>query len=241
MSNLETQATQDYLKVIYELCERHERASTGRIAQELQVTPASVTGMLKKLAASEPPLLNYKKHQGVVLTADGEKRALQIIRRHRLLECFLQETLGYRWDEVHAEAEQLEHAISGALGSKIAALLQEPERDPHGSPIPTADLRLPEDGAVALGEIAPGQRVRVQRVSDRDAQLLRYLANVGLTPETELQILPPPPFSDHVRIQLKTAAKPITVSAYVAAEVFVTLLHETGEGVKPAVSVHEKT
>lgn len=224
MSDLRTQATQDYLKAIYEICETEARASTGQIAERLDVTPASVTGMLKKLADADPPLVSYRKHQGVVLTEAGEKQAMRMIRRHRLLECFLHETLGYGWDEVHQEAERLEHAISGAFGKRIAQLLDEPERDPHGSPIPSADLRLPSDCAVALTDASAGQRVRVERVSDRDPQLLRYLQEISLMPGTELMVLAPLPFSDHVRIEQDDASEPLIIGAPVAREVFVSIL-----------------
>lgn len=229
MNKLKTQAAQDYLKTIYEICEMQERASTGQIADALDVTPASVTGMLKKLAAADPPLVRYRKHQGVVLTADGHKQAMCVIRRHRLLECFLHNTLGFGWDEVHQEAERLEHAISGAFGRRIAQLLDEPERDPHGSPIPTADLRLPADCAVALSEVSAGQRVRVERVSDRDPQLLRYLGEIALTPGAEVTILAPLPFSEHVRIKQDYASEPLIIGAPVAREVFVSVLHSIAQ------------
>lgn len=224
MSDLKTQAAQDYLKAIFEICEKHRRASTGQIAEVLDVTPASVTGMLKKLAAADPPLVRYQKHQGAVLTEEGEKQAMRMIRRHRLLECFLHDTLGYGWDEVHQEAERLEHAISSAFGRRIAQLLDEPERDPHGSPIPTADLRLPSDCAVALAEVAAGQRVRVERVSDREPRLLRYLEEIALMPGTEVTVLEPLPFSEQVRIKYEDDAEPLIIGAPVAREVFVTVL-----------------
>src|SRR5690606_1668034 len=140
---LATQATEDYVKAIYELCRSEERATTGRIADMLEVTPASVTGMLKKLSSQEPPLVQYRPHQGVWLTAEGERLALEMIRQHRLLECFLHEALGYSWDEVHDEAERLEHAVSEALTERIAQWLEHPAFDPHGDPIPTRDLELP--------------------------------------------------------------------------------------------------
>lgn len=236
MSDLKTQAAEDYLKAIYEICEARARASTGQIAEALGVTPASVTGMLKKLAAADPPLVRYRKHQGVVLTEEGEKQAMRMIRRHRLLECFLHETLGYGWDEVHQEAERLEHAISSAFGRRIAQLLDEPERDPHGSPIPTADLRLPSDCAVSLAEVAAGQRARVERVSDRDPQLLRYLEEISLLPGTEIAILEPLPFSDHVRVEHEQAAEPLIIGAPVAREVFVTILNSAVEETPEEIS-----
>lgn len=226
MADLTNQATHDYLKVIFEICEREGRAGTGRIADELGVTPASVTGMLKKMAGAEPPLLDYRKHQGVKLTDAGEKLALETIRRHRLLECFLHDALGYSWDEVHEEADRLEHAISGAFGRKIADLLEHPERDPHGAPIPSPDLELAQDHSAPLEEMPVGQRVRVQRVDDRDSELLRYLADIDLVPGAELNIITPLPFSDHLRIQYCGHREPINISRRVAAGVFVEVIEE---------------
>lgn len=231
MADLTNQATHDYLKTIYAICERDALASTGRIAEELGITPASVSGMLKKLAVCEPPLVNYRKHQGVTLTEQGERQALQVIRRHRLLECFLHDTLGYRWDEVHDEAERLEHAVSDAFGRKIAALLQEPERDPHGAPIPSADLSLAPDDDVPLDEVCAGQRVRVRRVDDRDPELLRYLGELGVRPGTAFVVLPALPFSDHARIQPDDRAEPIIISEKIAEALSVTI--EDGQDSAP--------
>ena len=139
-----SQATGDYLKTIYELTREHGRASTNQIAESLQVTPASVTGMIKKLASADPPLVDYQKHQGVLLTEEGKKAALEIVRHHRLLEMFLHEKLGYEWDEVDAEADRLEHFISEEFEERIAQSLGNPQFDPHGDPIPTRDLYLVE-------------------------------------------------------------------------------------------------
>lgn len=227
--DLASQATHDYLKTIYELCERYGRATTGRIAEELNITPASVTGMLKKMAAMDPPLLDYRKHQGVALTEAGEKQALTTIRRHRLLECFLHQTLGYSWDEVHEEAERLEHAISENLDQRIAEFLEEPQRDPHGSPIPTRDLEIDKGEVVSLDIVDPPCQGRVQCVSDHDAALLRYLAEIGLTPGTELRVVEPHPFSDHIRIELGGCDKTLSISKRVAAAVFLDAAHETGD------------
>ena len=139
-----SQSVEDYLKAVYELTREAERASTNGLAEYLDVAAASVTGMLQKLAESEPPLLEYRKHRGVQLTKEGEKVALETIRHHRLLELFLHEILGYDWDEVHEEADRLEHFISERFEERIAAALGNPQHDPHGDPIPGADLSLPE-------------------------------------------------------------------------------------------------
>ncbi len=152
-----SQSIEDYLKAIYELvCEgRQPWAGTTMLAQALGLSPASVTAMLKKLAALDPPLIVYEPYQGARLTGAGEKAALEIVRHHRLVESFLTVALGYSWDKVHAEAHRLEHAISDELEEHIAAYLGDPARDPHGSPIPQRDgtvaaaRRYPLDGPAA--------------------------------------------------------------------------------------------
>lgn len=228
MSDLTQQATSDYLKVIYEICTRDSRASTGQIAGALGVTPASVTGMLKKLSTSEPVLLDYRKHQGVVLTDEGEKQALQLIRKHRLLECFLCEALGYSWDEVHEEAERLEHAVSGAMNRRIAEFLQEPGQDPHGSPIPTRDLRLAVDSAVGLDQVEPGRRVRVRRVDDDDADLLRFLGEQNIVPGAELVVLARRASPAQTRIRPAGSEKETVLSTGGAGAIYVDLLDADG-------------
>lgn len=222
MSELATQATEDYLKTIFQLCQENGRASTGAISQALGVTPASVTGMLQKLARNDPPLLRYRKHQGAVLTEEGERLALQTIRRHRLLERYLHDALGYSWDEVHEEAERLEHAISPRLGRRIAQWLDDPRHDPHGDPIPTSELLLPEVTTVTLDTLQPGQQATVARVSDRDPRLLRYLADLGLMPGSRITLQEPPPFSENVCLLLEGSAEAVRVSALVARQISVT-------------------
>jgi DtxR family Mn-dependent transcriptional regulator len=220
-TQLAAQATQDYVKAIYELCCNEGRATTGRIAEKLEVTPASVTGMLKKLSSQEPPLVQYRRHQGVLLTAEGERLALEMIRQHRLLECFLHEALGYRWDEVHDEAERLEHAVSEALTERIAQWLEHPEHDPHGDPIPSRELELPAQETVPLDELQPGQEATISHVYDRDPELLRYLEELELKPQLKLKVLPPLPFSDHVRVQCHGQEREVIVSAAVAQHISV--------------------
>src|SRR5215212_7912530 len=152
-----TISIQDYLKHIYELTESGETASTNALAQKLHIKPASVTGMVQKLASAKPALVEYQKHQGVTLTEEGQKAALEVIRHHRLVEAWLVQTLGYSWDEVHEEAERLEHVISEDFERRIAAAMGHPVRDPHGEPIPTADLQMPLDASTPLSSLRPGQ------------------------------------------------------------------------------------
>src|SRR5574339_363040 len=177
-----TISIQDYLKQIYELTENGEAASTNALASKLKVSAPSVTGMVQKLATSRPPLVEYQKHQGVTLTREGKRAALEVIRHHRLLEAWLVQTLGYSWDEVHEEAERLEHVISEDFERRIAAAMGHPVRDPHGELIPTADLKMPEEATTPLSALRPNQTGTVKRVKAADANLLRYLEGLGLVP-----------------------------------------------------------
>ncbi len=199
-----TQSSEDYLKAIYE--QVYELglpyASTGALAHELGVTPASVSSMLKKLAGEEPPLVIHEPYQGARLTDDGERAALEVIRHHRLLESFLSETLGYSWDEVHAEAHRLEHAISEEMEERMAAFLGQPPRDPHGSPIPQRDGTMAMTDDLRLTELPLGQTARVQRVSDHDPALLRYLVRVGLTLDAPIAVTARDPFDGPLHMSI---------------------------------------
>jgi DtxR family Mn-dependent transcriptional regulator len=217
-----TSAVEDYLKSIYELTEGEERATTNRIAERMGVTPASVTGMLKRLAANEPPLLEYRKHRGVELTHAGEQVALEIIRHHRLLELFLHERLGYSWDEVHEEADRLEHVISEEFEERISEALGHPQHDPHGDPIPSRDLLLPAETAVPLERLRPGQRALVQRVGSEDAGLLRYLESIGLVPKAVLSVLEYSSFDNNLGIRI--GDRTVVLGPKVTRQVFVEVL-----------------
>lgn len=183
-----TQSIQDYLKYIYELTENGETASTNALAARLNVKPASVTGMIQKLASSKPALVEYQKHQGVTLTARGKKSALEVIRHHRLLETWLAQTLGYTWDEVHVEADRLEHVISEDFEARIAAALGNPTRDPHGEFIPTSDLKMPQDPSIPLSALRPNQSAIIQRVNAGDVELLRHFEELGLVPGVQIEV-----------------------------------------------------
>lgn len=186
-NNLNHQAIEDYLKTIYVLAEEESPVSTSRIAAMRAVKPASVTSMLQRLAALE--LVNYEKHYGVTLTRSGEHIALEVIRHHRLLELYLTKALGFTWDEVHEQADILEHVISEKLEERIAAALDYPTLDPHGDPIPTREGALPERNLVSLATLAPGERAAVARiVDDSNVALLRYLAELDLHPGVELLV-----------------------------------------------------
>jgi DtxR family Mn-dependent transcriptional regulator len=219
-----THAVEDYLKTIYNLTAASGRASTNQIAERMGVKPASVTSMIQKLAATQPPLLEYRKHHGVVLTGEGEKVALEIIRHHRLLEMFLHQTLGYGWDEVHEEADRLEHVISEELEERIATTLGDPRHDPHGDPIPTRDLYLPRSTTTSLDELRPGQRAVIQRVRDEDRELLRYLSDLGLVPEARLEILSFSLFDGNLNLQVAGRADPVILGPNVTRQVYVEIL-----------------
>ena len=187
-----TVAVQDYAKAIYTLEARGGAASTTDLAELLAVRPASVSGMLRKLAALG--LVQHERYRGVRLTERGRRVALEVIRHHRLLELFLVESLGMSWDEVHAEAEVLEHALSEELEELIAAKLGDPTVDPHGDPIPNRELQVAETAAPALAELEPGERGRLERISDSDPEMLRFLADRGILPGCDLELVERHPF-----------------------------------------------
>lgn len=217
-----TQSIEDYLKVIYELTLAQERAATNQIADRMGVTPASVTGMLKRLAANQPPLLDYHKHRGVVLTTEGEKVALEMIRHHRLIELFLHETLGYSWDEVHAEADRLEHVISEDFEERIAQALGNPDIDPHGDPIPTRELKLPQMRWTRLDMLRAGQHAIVQRVENENPELLRYLSGIGLVPGICLEVLGYSEFDGN--LQLQVGEKVLVLGPGVTQQIYVEVI-----------------
>jgi DtxR family Mn-dependent transcriptional regulator len=215
-----TISTQDYLKHIYELTESGESASTNALAKKLNISPPSVTGMIQKLASAKPALVEYQKHQGVTLTKEGRRAALEVIRHHRLLEAWLVQTLGYSWDEVHEEAERLEHVISEDFERRIAAAMGHPTRDPHGELIPTPDLKMPLDDSMPLSSLRPGQTATIKRIKAPEAELLRYLTGLGLVPGVQIEVKDYSPF-DHnltIRVGRKTAVLGLTITSKIFIE-----------------------
>jgi DtxR family Mn-dependent transcriptional regulator len=221
MSEIITQSIQDYLKHIYELNENGGAASTNDIATRLNIAPASVTGMLQKLASSNPPLVVYKKHQGVTLTKSGEKAALEVIRHHRLLESFLVNTLGYSWDEVHSEADKLEHVISEDFEARMAKALGNPTRDPHGELIPTADLIMPTDDSCPLASLRTDETATVKRVSDDDPALLRHLQEIGVVPEVKVTVKNYSEFDGNLTIKVTGQKSNIVLGKTITNQIFV--------------------
>ena len=194
-----TRSSEDYLKTIYRLSgEDRSPVSTTQLAEQLALTPASVTGMIKRL--SERGWVEHVPYRGVSLTTRGRRIALRMVRRHRLIEAYLVGFLGYTWDTVHDEAERLEHAVSDELVERIAHALGNPTADPHGDPIPDADGRIAKSVQVPLSDVPTGEMVRIGRVDTRDDSRLRYLAANGLVPGAQVTIEERQPFDGPITL-----------------------------------------
>ncbi len=216
------QAIEDYLKSIYRLAQEESPVSTNRLAEARQVKPASVTGMLKKLSGLE--LVNYQKHYGVTLTDEGRKIALEVIRHHRLIETYLMKALGFEWDEVHEQADLLEHVISEKLEERIAAYLNYPEFDPHGSPIPRMDGTVPQVQTRPLTTMVVGDHGEISRIaSDSDSELLRRLGALKLLPGTQVQVLAISADRENYRLQLTAETEPIDLDFELADTILIKL------------------
>jgi DtxR family transcriptional regulator, Mn-dependent transcriptional regulator len=188
-----TSAIEDYTKAIYALERRGEDVvTTNALAERLGVTPGSASAMVKRLG--ELGLVEHRPYRGVLLTDEGTRVALEVIRHHRLLELYLVESLGVPWDRVHEEAEVLEHVLSEELEELIAAKLGDPTHDPHGDPIPTRELTIEEAVTHSLQSLSPGDRGTFARVSDSDPEMLRFLAERGIAPGEELEVIDKQPF-----------------------------------------------
>jgi DtxR family Mn-dependent transcriptional regulator len=194
-----TDTIQDYLKTIYSIARAGEGVHTTAIAERLGVSPASVTSMVKRLSAMG--YIDYHRYQGVELTESGAKIALEVIRHHRLLEAYLHQSMGIPWDQVHQEAEVLEHALSEKLEDAIARILGDPTHDPHGDPIPPKSGSYQEARHDTLEKAEPGP-ARVERVSDRDPEVLRHLAKIGLQPGTEIVIERKDPYGGPIWVKI---------------------------------------
>jgi DtxR family Mn-dependent transcriptional regulator len=235
-----TAPVEDYLKAIFEIenavasdPECASAAGTNEIAQALGIAPASVTGMLRRLA--ELGLISYERYRGVRLSDSGRRAALRTIRRHRVIEAYLTKALGYPWDRVHDEAERLEHAASDDLIDRMAAAIGEPATDPHGAPIPTREGTVEAPALLALVHVPVGDVVRVRRVGDRDPERLRYLAQLGVTPGADVRVVARAPFGGPITLRITregtlrgagrgvrgAADRECTIGPALAAEVFV--------------------
>jgi DtxR family Mn-dependent transcriptional regulator len=215
-----SQQMEDYLKTIYLLQEKNKNGvNTNAIAAALSVTPASVTGMVKKLA--ELKLVRHAPYQSVELTKTGEKVALETIRHHRLLELFLTEDLGYSWDQVHAEADKLEHIISEEFEDRIAARLGDPLIDPHGDPIPAKDGTIVAVQQRSLIDLAEGQSAHITRVTDGNPELLRYAAGLGLRPQVRVTLIEAEPFGGPLRLRIGKTEH--SIGRELAEQIFVSM------------------
>ena len=212
-----TRQAEDYLKVIYEIEQDGKPAATTDIAEQLGIAAASVSGMLQRLARLG--LVKVERYRGARLSASGRLIALQLIRRHRIIESFLVTKLGYGWDDVHEEAERLEHAASADLVDRMADALGNPTADPHGAPIPTAAGRVDERRLLSIADLPVGARARVVRMSDRDPELLRYLKKRGIVPGATLRLVEREPFDGPISLTVGRAKQSIGATA--AAAVYV--------------------
>jgi DtxR family Mn-dependent transcriptional regulator len=195
------EAIEDYAKAIYALAQRSDGpVATSAIAGRLGVSPGTVTAMLKRMAKLQ--LVRHEPYRGVELTESGERLALEVIRHHRLIESYLSEALGMPWDRVHDEAEVLEHYISEELEERMAAALGDPDRDPHGDPIPDRGLAIEPEEGVRLSEMGAGEAGVFERVSDRDPEMLRYLDDHQIRPGAEVEVTGRQPFGGPLLIRV---------------------------------------
>lgn len=197
-----THAMEDYLKAIYRLQGDGGQVTMQRLTEELDLSSPSVTNMVKRLHDLE--LVRHTRYRDVALTSAGEKVALRVIRHHRLLELYLTESLGYEWDQVHAEAERLEHHVSDELEARIASALGHPTRDPHGDPIPSADGAIDAVSSQLLADLEPGDVAAITRVPDRDPEQLRYLGELGVIPGQTVMVMEKLPFDGPIRVRIGT-------------------------------------
>jgi DtxR family Mn-dependent transcriptional regulator len=195
-----TRSVEDYLKSVFHLTSQGGFATTSGIAEMLEVAPPSVSGMMKRL--SETGLIEHVPYRGVQLTPQGRRAALQMIRRHRILESYLTSKLGYDWGDVHVEAERLEHAVSEKLIERMAEALGAPRYDPHGAPIPTAAGEIEEAELITLADVRVGAMVVLRQVGNEEPERLRYLAEQGLMPGTRLAVVERQPFNGPTTVRL---------------------------------------
>jgi len=212
-----TAPVEDYLKAIYSFERDGHAAATNDIAQRLSIAPASVSGMVQRLA--DQGLVEYERYRGVRLTTAGRRAALRTLRRHRVIEAYLVQVLGYGWDSVHEEAERLEHAASDTLIDRMAAAIGEPMTDPHGAPIPTREGTIDETPHQTLADAEVGTRTRVVRVGDEDPGMLRYLDSLGLRPGAEVTLMNRAPYDGPLTITVGSMTK--QVGAALASRVLV--------------------
>jgi DtxR family Mn-dependent transcriptional regulator len=214
-----TGPVEDYLKAIYELERSGEPAETNAIARLLNIAPASVSGMMRRLA--DQGLITHERYHGANLTSAGRRAALRTLRRHRVIEAYLTSALGYSWDRVHDEAERLEHAASDELIDRMAAAIGEPATDPHGAPIPTREGTMQERTLVTLSSLTAGDSARIAAVSDRNAERLRYLAELGIVPGVDVTVIAREPFEGPIALRIADGERR-TIGPALAGQILVT-------------------
>lgn len=215
-------SVEDYVKAIYKLSLENTTIKLTHLAERVGVSSAAVTKMVRRLQALK--LVRYARPKGLSLTPSGEKIALEVIRHHRLLELYLTEALGYSWDEVHDEAEKLEHVISEHFEEKIEKLLGYPTHDPHGAPIPTRDGDVEASKIIALSRLEPGQQAVIRQVSDNDSDMLSYLGGLGMYPGTRVEMVGKEPYGGSLRI--KVSGEDHSIGSELAENVFISLVSE---------------
>lgn len=208
---------EDYLKAIYELEQTGAAAGTNELAARLRIAPASVSGMVRRLA--EQQLIEHERYKGARLTVEGRRAALRTIRRHRIIETYLTSALGYPWDRVHDEAERLEHACSDELVDRMAAAIGEPLHDPHGAPIPTREGTVDERRLGSIADLQVGDAASVRRVSDKSGERLRYLAELGIVPGTVVTVTERAPFGGPITVRIGGEQR--VIGPALAAEILV--------------------
>lgn len=217
-----SKSVEDYLKAIYEIQNMEGKVTTNSLSQKLNVTPASVTGMMRRLSSQK--LITYKKYQGVKLAPMGQKIALEVIRHHRIVELYLKEALGVTWDKVHEEAEKLEHVISEDIEDKMDEFLGHPTSDPHGSPIPGKNGEVIERKCMRLTEVEPRHTAVVAEVSDHDPRILKYLGKLGFYPQTKIKVDSVEPFNGPMKIEINNKVE--FLGAEVAKHIAVTKIEK---------------
>lgn len=213
-------SAQDYVKTIWQATEWSDEPVTVKfLAERFGFRPSTVSEGVKKL--SDAGLIEHRPYGNIVLTDEGEKMALAMIRRHRLIETFLVQSLGYTWDEVHDEAEVLEHAVSDIMIERIDKFLGFPERDPHGDPIPSASGHMPEQTATALTELDTGKRATIVRISDESSEMLRFCAERNVQVDQHITMVQAHPYADSFVVKLESSDEPVTLSGLVAGSIWV--------------------
>ena len=217
---MRTEADENYLKEIYALEQDHKQVTTSMLAERFGYSPATITGMLKKLASRS--WVDYAPYQGVSLTETGRKIALGVIRRHRLLETYLVQELNVPWERVHAEAERMEHTLSEYMEERIDEALGHPQFDPHGAPIPSVNGQVKQVARLRLADLAAGEHAEIVEVPDRSPELLTYLNQLDLIPGTEIKVVSIEPIDGLVTLQ--TPAGTCTLGQTSANQVFIKKL-----------------